>query len=305
MFSPYGVLPVRHASVAAATTRGFDAVTVKPTGYPVSELLRQSVAAEHQRCIKDDDDAEGQDLSYDSDEEGREDEGDGSASVSSTFVQLSDSGASPSSSAASPPLSCAFSSLSAVPSSPSTASARSPAADPSARPPESVDIHVATHATPVDASKKKKNRRSKRKGKACDDCTPPSAATSSGALQAMPSTMDAAQPHTPTKRTLTRQKLAFYERRKRNRKQENTKTKDPADYKLRSSLSKRPLALGNIKLSFKLRDLSWAKGAFIGHRDVVNPCVPTLDDLKEEGFEIFEWEGRCVFVESRSLRAGR
>ena len=85
-----------------------------------------------------------------------------------------------------------------------------------------------------------------------------------------------------------------YARRKRKRVTDKLVPKDPAKEKIRSSLSRRNIGLAHVKTDFGLGMLGWAKGAFIGKREVVVESVASLQELKDEGFEIYEWDGRWV-----------
>lgn len=45
---------------------------------------------------------------------------------------------------------------------------------------------------------------------------------------------------------------------------------------------------------FDVADLHAAKGGFIGKRLKVDSAVPELDALRNQGYELFEWDGRWV-----------
>lgn len=91
-------------------------------------------------------------------------------------------------------------------------------------------------------------------------------------------------------------KRGFYTRRKKARLLKKNTAKDPAKFKIRSSLSKKHQSLNEVKTSFGIAKLTWAKGAWVGVRQAIDPTVPTLEELREEGFEVFEWDGVYVPV---------
>ena len=106
-----------------------------------------------------------------------------------------------------------------------------------------------------------------------------------------------AQPRKPkTEAARAHARKGNYARRQRRREAESRKPKDPAAMKIRSSTSKRAIGLVSKQALFSLTDLSWAKGAFIGRRQPDATSVPTLDEIRDEGFEILEWDGWYVHL---------
>lgn len=111
---------------------------------------------------------------------------------------------------------------------------------------------------------------------------------SDASKRCMPSTKS---PQVAESRELNHAQRGYYKRRKRTRKEQSHGPKDPTKLKIRSSLSNKHRNLNNIKTTFELKELIFAKGAWIGLREPVNLAVPTVEELREEGLEIFEWDG--------------
>ena len=82
---------------------------------------------------------------------------------------------------------------------------------------------------------------------------------------------------------------------KKIRKKRKMQTRQPSDYKLRTTWIKKYGSPDVIRTQLNAEDLSAASNAWIGSREPVDESHPTLDKLKAEGYRYIEWNGRYVF----------
>lgn len=269
-FSPYVALATTSASTAIATIHD-NTHRVLNTGKTVEELgqlLQDALVIEHDRGLMDADDTEGKPLSY----------------TPPVGSPLSSPLSSPPDSPLQPPYKLGDS-LPAL-ELPPKATATSPACLSHQSPPP---------VSPNDAEKasSKKRRRRKRDNKRVDGEHP--AVSTHPAYPAV---------STPSSSTSHQAKHAagahdgpnhaqrgYYARRALQRAVATAQPADPAHYKIRSSLSRKALGLDNVKTTFDLAKLSWAKGAFIGRREKIVETLPSLDKLLRDGFKVLEWDG--------------
>lgn len=79
--------------------------------------------------------------------------------------------------------------------------------------------------------------------------------------------------------------------RRKQRALKHSQPQNPDHFKIRSKFSKRSIGLGHHKINVTLSSLPVAKGAFIGVRTKTSSRLPTIDELRNEGLEIVEWDG--------------
>lgn len=125
--------------------------------------------------------------------------------------------------------------------------------------------------------------------------TPPASPSSLPPRQHATSTPPSLSPNEPStsntpqqSMSRTRKQVGYTNRRRKRRAQDR---ENPSNLKIRSSLSKRHIALHAVKTKFSLRKLPIAEGAFIGVRDKIKPVHKSKQELIDEGFTVVEWDG--------------